>query len=146
MAARSSVGASSHQAGEDSSSAAAKALLLERYVHQQVHPYLAANANAARALAALQQLPVRASPVAHACVAGHRASSCAAERRRRRADAWCALPQGAEIALDHFAFRSWGTHGLGLDAAARVWTDLGYERRDLLLFPGKKLKAYWCVS
>jgi hypothetical protein len=47
--------------------------------------------------------------------------------------------------LDHFAFRSWGTHGLGLDAASRVWTDLGYERRDMLLFPAKKLTAYWCV-
>ena len=33
---------------------------------------------------------------------------------------------------------------MGIDAAARVWLDLGYTRRDQLLFPAKKLRAYWC--
>ena len=33
--------------------------------------------------------------------------------------------------------------GLGIDSIARLFTDFGYERRDVLHFPGKKLRAYW---
>jgi hypothetical protein len=79
MAARGSAAASLPQAA-DSSSAAAKALLLERYVAQQVEPYRRANVNAARALASLQQLPVRVSRLTNARVTGRYASHAAARQ------------------------------------------------------------------
>ena len=53
-----------------------------------------------------------------------------------------ALP-GATVHIDHFAFRTFGAHGLGLEAVARQWLDFGYERRDALLFPAKRLRAFW---
>ncbi len=56
------------------------------------------------------------------------------------------LPGSPHIHYDHIAFRSFGVAGLGIDAAARAWTDLGYQRRDALTFPAKKLRAYWCVT
>jgi hypothetical protein len=40
---------------------------------------------------------------------------------------------------------SFGCEGLGLDAAAGVWLALGYTQRDALVFPAKKLRAFWCV-
>ena len=50
---------------------------------------------------------------------------------------------GGAIQIDHLAFRSFGIDGLGIDAAARFWLDLGYQRRDELTFPVKKLRATW---
>ena len=55
------------------------------------------------------------------------------------------LPGSPQIHIDHIAFRSLGAEGMGIDAAARAWTDLGYQRRDALAFPAKKLRAYWRV-
>jgi hypothetical protein len=50
---------------------------------------------------------------------------------------------GTEVHIDHMAFRSFGLDGLGIDAASRVWLDLGYTRRDDFTFPMKKLRACW---
>ena len=33
--------------------------------------------------------------------------------------------------------------GLGIEAIARFFTDFGYEQRDELAFPAKKLRALW---
>ncbi|KDD74808.1 DUF1338 hypothetical protein [Helicosporidium sp. ATCC 50920] len=48
-----------------------------------------------------------------------------------------------DIVFDHFAFRTFGVAGLGIGSASRIFTDLGYTRRDALEFPAKKLRAYW---
>ena len=50
---------------------------------------------------------------------------------------------GTQVHIDHMAFRSFGLDGLGIDAASRVWLDLGYTRRDDFTFPTKKLRACW---
>ncbi|CAM6118819.1 unnamed protein product [Calypogeia fissa] len=47
------------------------------------------------------------------------------------------------ICYDHFAFRTFGTDGCGIDTIAQVFLDLGYSTRDELRFPGKKLRALW---
>ena len=44
---------------------------------------------------------------------------------------------------DHFALRSFAAEGCGIDAAAKPLEALGYERRERLAFPGKKLQAHW---
>uniref|UniRef100_A0A803MAY4 2-oxoadipate dioxygenase/decarboxylase n=1 Tax=Chenopodium quinoa TaxID=63459 RepID=A0A803MAY4_CHEQI len=47
------------------------------------------------------------------------------------------------ICYDHFAFRTFGVDGHGIDSMAKVFLDFGYIQKDELRFPGKKLKAYW---
>jgi hypothetical protein len=47
------------------------------------------------------------------------------------------------ICYDHFAFRTFGTDGCGIDTLAQVFLDMGYSKRDELRFPGKKLRALW---
>ncbi|CAM6089716.1 unnamed protein product [Calypogeia fissa] len=47
------------------------------------------------------------------------------------------------ICYDHFAFRTFGTDGCGIDTIAQVFLDSGYSTRDELRFPGKKLRALW---
>lgn len=46
---------------------------------------------------------------------------------------------------DHLAFRTFGIPGgcLGIPSIAKVFCDLGYTCRDHLLFPKKKLQAFW---
>ncbi|EFN52697.1 hypothetical protein CHLNCDRAFT_36784 [Chlorella variabilis] len=47
------------------------------------------------------------------------------------------------LGFDHFAFRTFGVEGLGIPSAAALFTDFGYQQRDMLTFPAKKLQAYW---
>ncbi|GAQ77726.1 hypothetical protein KFL_000030060 [Klebsormidium nitens] len=47
------------------------------------------------------------------------------------------------IRFDHFAFRTFGVEGYGIDSIAKMFLDLGYRQRDELRFPAKKLRAYW---
>ena len=51
--------------------------------------------------------------------------------------------QDAPILFDHFAFRSFGVDGCGIEALAKPLLDLGYSRRDRLDFKAKKLTAVW---
>ena len=51
--------------------------------------------------------------------------------------------EGATVHWDHFAFRTFDSDGCGIEAMSRVFTDLGYVRRDELRFEKKKLQAYW---
>lgn len=56
-------------------------------------------------------------------------------------EAW--LPE-ATVAFDHFAFRTFGTRGLGISSIGTWFVDLGYvESPDYLEFPKKKLRAKW---
>lgn len=50
---------------------------------------------------------------------------------------------GDQICYDHFAFRTFGVNGHGIDSMSRFFLDFGYERREELRFPAKKLKAFW---
>ncbi|KAG9140194.1 hypothetical protein Leryth_021753 [Lithospermum erythrorhizon] len=50
---------------------------------------------------------------------------------------------GERICYDHFAFRTFGVDGHGIDSIAEFFLDFGYVRREELRFPAKKLKAYW---
>lgn len=50
---------------------------------------------------------------------------------------------GGPVCYDHFAFRTFGVDGNGIDAMAQVFLDLGYKARDELRFPAKKLRALW---
>ncbi|KAL2904373.1 Pyridoxal 5'-phosphate synthase subunit PdxT [Bienertia sinuspersici] len=47
------------------------------------------------------------------------------------------------ISYDHFAFRTFGVDGHGIDSMAEIFLDFGYIQKDELKFPAKKLKAYW---
>ncbi|EXB63816.1 hypothetical protein L484_021088 [Morus notabilis] len=47
------------------------------------------------------------------------------------------------ICYDHFAFRTFGVNGYGIDSLASFFLDFGYTLRDELRFPAKKLKALW---
>lgn len=47
------------------------------------------------------------------------------------------------ICYDHFAFRTFGVNGHGIDSMADIFLDFGYIQKDELRFPAKKLKAYW---
>lgn len=47
------------------------------------------------------------------------------------------------ICYDHFAFRTFGVDGHGIDSMAQIFLDFGYTQKDELRFPAKKLKAYW---
>lgn len=47
------------------------------------------------------------------------------------------------IIYDHFAFRTFGVNGHGIDSMAEIFLDFGYIQKDELRFPAKKLKAYW---
>eukprot|EP00271_Cylindrocystis_brebissonii_P012365 TRINITY_DN3079_c0_g1_i1.p1 TRINITY_DN3079_c0_g1~~TRINITY_DN3079_c0_g1_i1.p1 ORF type:complete len:307 (+),score=41.04 TRINITY_DN3079_c0_g1_i1:361-1281(+) len=53
------------------------------------------------------------------------------------------LNAGGPIHLDHFAFRTFGLNGFGIDSLSRVFLDFGYVKRDELRFASKKLTAYW---
>lgn len=48
-----------------------------------------------------------------------------------------------KICYDHFAFRTFGVNGHGIDSMAKMFLDFGYAQKDELRFPAKKLKAYW---
>ncbi|KAG0626980.1 hypothetical protein M758_2G165500 [Ceratodon purpureus] len=50
---------------------------------------------------------------------------------------------GGPVCYDHFAFRTFGVDGCGIDAMSQVFLDLGYKVRDELRFPAKKLRALW---
>ncbi|KAL3840616.1 hypothetical protein ACJIZ3_025207 [Penstemon smallii] len=47
------------------------------------------------------------------------------------------------ICYDHFAFRTFGVNGYGIESLANFFTDFGYVQREELRFPAKKLKAFW---
>ncbi|KAL8150182.1 hypothetical protein V2J09_019990 [Rumex salicifolius] len=48
-----------------------------------------------------------------------------------------------KICYDHFAFRTFGVNGHGIDSTAQIFLDFGYTKKDELSFPAKKLKAFW---
>ncbi|KAM3304131.1 hypothetical protein P3S67_015163 [Capsicum chacoense] len=50
---------------------------------------------------------------------------------------------GDQICYDHFAFRTFGVNGHGVDSMSKFFLDFGYKRREELRFPAKKLKAFW---
>ncbi|XP_051122536.1 uncharacterized protein LOC127245593 [Andrographis paniculata] len=50
---------------------------------------------------------------------------------------------GERICYDHFAFRTFGVHGHGIESMAKIFLDFGYVRREELRFPAKKLRAFW---
>ncbi|OIT20784.1 PREDICTED: uncharacterized protein LOC109219735 [Nicotiana attenuata] len=50
---------------------------------------------------------------------------------------------GDRICYDHFAFRTFGVNGHGIDSMSKFFLDFGYEQREELRFPAKKLKAFW---
>ncbi|CAN6442341.1 unnamed protein product [Victoria cruziana] len=50
---------------------------------------------------------------------------------------------GDNICYDHFAFRTFGVDGHGIDSMARFFLDFGYKAREELKFPVKKLRARW---
>ncbi|CAN4094705.1 unnamed protein product [Withania somnifera] len=50
---------------------------------------------------------------------------------------------GDQICYDHFAFRTFGVNGHGIDSMSKFFLDFGYEQREELRFPAKKLKAFW---
>lgn len=47
------------------------------------------------------------------------------------------------VYFDHLAFRTFGVDGMGIASLAAAFEQFGYQRRDKLTFPGKKLDAYW---
>lgn len=47
------------------------------------------------------------------------------------------------ICYDHFAFRTFGVNGYGIDSLSSFFLDFGYTQREELKFPAKKLKALW---
>ncbi|QDZ17612.1 DUF1338 domain-containing protein [Chloropicon primus] len=51
--------------------------------------------------------------------------------------------QKGNLYFDHFAFRTFGMNGCGIDSLASTLQSFGYERRDNLIFKQKKLNAYW---
>uniref|UniRef100_A0A1D1ZFY6 2-oxoadipate dioxygenase/decarboxylase n=1 Tax=Anthurium amnicola TaxID=1678845 RepID=A0A1D1ZFY6_9ARAE len=50
---------------------------------------------------------------------------------------------GEHVCYDHFAFRTFGVDGHGIDSMAKFFADFGYTPRDELKFPAKKLRALW---
>ncbi|XP_009797576.1 2-oxoadipate dioxygenase/decarboxylase, chloroplastic/amyloplastic [Nicotiana sylvestris] len=50
---------------------------------------------------------------------------------------------GDRICYDHFAFRTFGVNGHGIDSMSKLFLDFGFEQREELRFPAKKLKAFW---
>ncbi|KAJ4818666.1 Scaffold attachment factor B2 [Rhynchospora pubera] len=50
---------------------------------------------------------------------------------------------GDNICYDHFAFRTFGVDGYGINSLAEFFMDFGYTPREELRFPAKKLKALW---
>ncbi|XP_078164118.1 plant/protein [Carex rostrata] len=50
---------------------------------------------------------------------------------------------GDHICYDHFAFRTFGVDGHGINSLAEFFMDFGYIQREELRFPAKKLKALW---
>ena len=51
--------------------------------------------------------------------------------------------EGPPPVFDHMALRTFGADGCGIASVARDLEALGYERRDSLVFPSKKLNAVW---
>uniref|UniRef100_A0A2P2M9J3 2-oxoadipate dioxygenase/decarboxylase n=1 Tax=Rhizophora mucronata TaxID=61149 RepID=A0A2P2M9J3_RHIMU len=50
---------------------------------------------------------------------------------------------GEPIAYDHFAFRTFGLSGHGIDSLASFFLGYGYTQQEELRFPVKKIKALW---
>lgn len=50
---------------------------------------------------------------------------------------------GSPVSYDHFAFRTFGVDGHGIDSIAKFFLDFGYTQREELRFPAKKLRALW---
>lgn len=48
-----------------------------------------------------------------------------------------------QICYDHFAFRTFGVNGYGINSMAKFFLDFGYTQCEELRFPAKKLKALW---
>lgn len=53
------------------------------------------------------------------------------------------IPNADAIENDHIAFRSLGVPHLGMASLEKIFTHLGYVRRDPYFFPAKKLNAFW---
>lgn len=47
------------------------------------------------------------------------------------------------VCYDHFAFRTFGVNGHGIDSMAKFFLDFGYTTKEELRFPAKKLRALW---
>ncbi|KAJ3694123.1 hypothetical protein LUZ60_009603 [Juncus effusus] len=50
---------------------------------------------------------------------------------------------GDNICYDHFAFRTFGADGYGINSLAEFFMEFGYTPKEELRFPAKKLKALW---
>ncbi|KAG0500506.1 hypothetical protein HPP92_000578 [Vanilla planifolia] len=50
---------------------------------------------------------------------------------------------GNLICYDHFAYRTFGIDGYGIDSMSKFFLDFGYTTREELRFPSKKLRAMW---
>ncbi|ONK60406.1 uncharacterized protein A4U43_C08F18100 [Asparagus officinalis] len=54
---------------------------------------------------------------------------------------------GSPVCYDHFAFRTFGVDGHGIDSIASFFLDFGYTQRDeLRFFQRKKLRALWFAA
>ena len=51
--------------------------------------------------------------------------------------------QKGNLYFDHFAFRTFGVDGCGIDSLGNTLEGFGYKKRDNLVFKNKKLNAYW---
>jgi Domain of unknown function (DUF1338) len=49
----------------------------------------------------------------------------------------------SEIENDHIAFRTMGVEHLGLQSFEKIFSHLGYQKRDYFNFESKKLNAFW---
>lgn len=50
------------------------------------------------------------------------------------------------VHYDHFAYRTFGVKGMGIQSIAQRFMDQGYTPRDDLHFPAKHVKATWFRS
>ncbi|KAK9790350.1 hypothetical protein WJX73_010110 [Symbiochloris irregularis] len=51
--------------------------------------------------------------------------------------------ESSPLYFDHIAFRSFGVEGFGIKSIATIFVEFGFQQRDELQFPGKKLRALW---
>lgn len=98
---------------------------LSEVVDSYLTPYFARNGTAAKALEAVKGIGTGPDKAKDSTRAAHRRDVI------------------NHVHWDHFAFRTFDSDGCGIDSIAKVFTDLGYVRRDELRFEQKKLIAYW---
>jgi hypothetical protein len=53
------------------------------------------------------------------------------------------IHEADDIENDHIAFRTMGVPKLGIQSLEKIFLHYGYDKRDLYIFPEKKLNAYW---